>query len=269
MTPSRPTLLSEILGQAGVFDFLRNLRQEAPHDLAFLVNEMARCGVASREAVFPQLVENGILLQKGAEYYLSTAGFQAWLLLSALNGADLGEVLRQLRGLHPSLYPYEIVTEGMTTWFIDNLAAQPDFRHVYLCSPWIHLRPKVLRKFLYALYRAQRDGSEGRVRVTVICRPLEKEGPHYDAFHRTLDALVRLGAECVVNRRLHSKLYIREPGPRSGLLLAIVGSENLTGRRNIELGIRIRNDTVIIQKLIKYFMELYARSEPHEEVRHA
>ena len=68
--------------------------------------------------------------------------------------------------------------------------------------------------------------------------------------------LVDLGANVFLHPKVHSKLYIREPGTEGGLLLAVLGSENLTRSVNLELGIRINADDNIINKLIRYFWEV-------------
>lgn len=69
----------------------------------------------------------------------------------------------------------------------------------------------------------------------------------------------------MLHEKLHTKLYIRDPGTAGGFSQAIFGSENLTSKRNIELGIRITNDTVIINKLITYFFDLYQECKPFKE----
>lgn len=78
---------------------------------------------------------------------------------------------------------------------------------------------------------------------------------------RGLDALKSLGAKVVEKRKLHSKLYMREPGPSGGLSLAIVGSENLTRPKWIELGIEIRNDSQILGQLRKYFFDVFGNPQ--------
>ncbi len=80
-----------------------------------------------------------------------------------------------------------------------------------------------------------------------------------EAVRQSLERLRQLGAVIAEKPKLHSKLYMREPGPSGGLWLAIVGSENLTRRKWIELGIEIRNDSHLLSKLRSYFFELFGR----------
>jgi len=70
--------------------------------------------------------------------------------------------------------------------------------------------------------------------------------------------LKSLGAEIVLNPRVHAKLYIREPGLSGGLQTAIVGSENLTVPKYAELGLKIINDGVMIDRLRGVFFDIYA-----------
>jgi hypothetical protein len=81
--------------------------------------------------------------------------------------------------------------------------------------------------------------------------------PKIPELKTTIDVLRQFGAEVVEKPRLHSKLYMREPGPSGGLSLAIVGSENLTRQKWIELGIEIRNDSHILSKLRSYFFDVF------------
>ena len=67
-----------------------------------------------------------------------------------------------------------------------------------------------------------------------------------------------LGADIVLNPRVHAKLYIREPGPSGGLQAAIVGSENLTIPKYAELGLKVTNDRGMIDKLVEVFFDIYA-----------
>lgn len=70
----------------------------------------------------------------------------------------------------------------------------------------------------------------------------------------------------MTHERLHAKLYISEPGPYGGIHYAIFGSENLTGRRNIELGIKIENDNELLRNLTKFFREIQEESKILKEV---
>lgn len=258
-------LESEVLGQHGVYEFVRELHEIQELRFEKLEDTLEKCGVIAPKETFNQLTKVSIIFQAGNSIYLTSKGRQLWWLLRAINGGDLRETMRQLSLIDPTLMPYEIVKEGMTLEFIHNLLAYPNFRRVFICSPWIHLKPKALRKFSYALYLAQGKSPSSRIEVIVIARPLEKKNPAYPVFLETFRALIKLGAEIVLKEKIHSKLYIRDQGSEGGLTQAIFGSENLTGSRNIELGIRITNDTVIINKLISYFFELYTDCKPFME----
>jgi hypothetical protein len=91
------------------------------------------------------------------------------------------------------------------------------------------------------------------VEVFVITRPEDMMPPGTET---GLKCFEEIGAEFFYHRRLHSKLYIREPGINGGLSMAIVGSQNLTRSTHLELGVRINNDSRMIDELIRYFWEI-------------
>ncbi len=261
-----PTVLpSEILGQPGVFKFLekiyelQSLRNDQISDL------LLAFGSDSPQFLFSQLNTLSIIIEIGNQLSLSPKGHQVWWLLQAINGGDLRETIQHLNQLDPTLIPYDIVKEGMTAEFVDNLASFPKFRRVLICSPWIHLQRKQLQKFSYALWKAEEKNLPHKVDVIAITRPLNKRDPNYNQFLEVFRALAKIGVEIVHHEKLHSKLYIRDPGIAGGFSQAIFGSENLTSKRNIELGIRITNDTGMINKLIAYFFDLYQECEPFKE----
>ncbi len=258
-------LPSEVLGQTGVFDFLRELDTLQATQSEKIFDLLASCGIEKPSRVFDQLTQISIIFEADNKFYLTSKGREMWLLLRALNGCDLKEILQQLRQLHPTLFPYEIVTEGMTTEFINNLAAFPSFRRVLICSPWVSIKRKVFQKFSYAVYKAQESSPANKVDIIVIARPLRKKDPNYSQFLDVFHALTSIGVEIVLHEKLHTKLYIRDPGTVGGFSQAIFGSENLTVKRNIELGIRITNDTAIFNKLITYFFDLYQECKPLKE----
>jgi len=156
------------------------------------------------------------------------------------------------------------VTEGMTGSFLHSLYSLPDFKRVYICSPWIHLEKKPLRELMQALFKTDGVGSR-RAEILVITRPVDANDPRQEPLYETLVALARLGADIVFHTHLHAKLYIREPGAPGGLSMAILGSENLTVQKWIELGVRITNDTEMIGKLIRYYFDLYNQCRPFKE----
>lgn len=253
---------SSLVGQTGVYDLLEEIltRQEiAESDLPYVAG---RLGVASVEKLMEDLVERLILQKSGSFFYLTERGRRIWHLMRGINGGNIADVIHHLVLLDPGLRPYEIVREGMTAEFVNGLLKQPDFKRVLICSPWLHIREKLLRKFYRAVYIAQ---AKTKVEIVVASRPLDKGASGYSAFLRTFQALEKMGADIVTHDDLHAKLYIRDQGPAGGLRVALFGSENLTGNRNIELGIRITNDNTIINKLISHFFDIYNICTPYQE----
>ncbi len=258
-------LPSEILGQSGVVPFLDKLYSTQEILINQVPDLMTDLGVKAPESLFGQLKDISIIFEVSDKLYLSNKGQELWWLLQAINGFDPREAFQHLARLDPTLFPYEIVTEGMTAEFIDSLDSYPTFKRVLLCSPWIYLKKKTLQKFSYAVYKAQEKEGVGKVEIIAIAQPLKPQHPQYQQFKEVFVNLQKIGAEIVVHEKLHSKLYIRDPGAGGGISQAIFGSENLTNKRNIELGIRITNDTIMINKLIRYFFDLYQQCKPFEE----
>lgn len=258
-------LLSEILGQPGVFQFLSELHtvQELPLDQ--VPELMSSLGVNTPTSLYSQLKDISIIFEATDKLYPSSKGHKLWWLLQAINGLDVRLAFQQLSRLDPTLFPYEIVTEGMTAKFIDGLASNPTFKRVLICSPWIFLKKKTLQKFSFAVYKAREKTGVKKIEIIAIARPLQLRHSQYEQFKEVFVNLQKLGTEIVVHEKLHSKLYIRDPGPAGGVSQAIFGSENLTSKRNIELGIRITNDTAMINKLIRHFFNIYQRCKPFQE----
>jgi hypothetical protein len=140
----------------------------------------------------------------------------------------------------------------MTSRFIKGLVTEPGFQRLYICSPWINLVKTDLARLAIALDRAEKTLTRPPDVFVLVQTPK----PEMEA---GLESLRRLGAKVVIKTKLHSKLYMREPGPSGGLSLAIVGSENLTRQKWLELGIEIRNDSQILSKLRNYFFEVFGR----------
>ena len=258
-------LPSEILGQPGVFGLLSELHSAQELLIDQVPDLMTDLGVKTPELLFGQLKDISIIFEVSDKLYLSNKGQELWWLLQAINGLDPRRAFQHLARLDPTLFPYELVTEGMTAEFIDSLDSYPTFKRVFLCSPWIYLKKKTLQKFSYAVYKAQKRTGVKKIDIIAIAQPLKAQNPQYQQFREVFVNLRKLGAEIVVHEKLHSKLYIRDPGPAGGLNQAIFGSENLTSKRNIELGIRITNDTAMINKLIRYFFDIYQQCQPFEE----
>ena len=128
-----------------------------------------------------------------------------------------------------------------------------------MCSPWINLNQRRRSILATAVLRAEQGGRKPE--IFVVTRP--EQGTTSTAPIGALP-LQQLGSTVYLNRRLHTKLYIREPDERGGYLMAVLGSQNLTRSSYLELGIKIHSDTVIIQNLIKYFFDLTNQSEQVE-----
>ncbi len=140
----------------------------------------------------------------------------------------------------------------MTSRFIKGLLTDPGFQRTYICSPWINLLKKDLGRLMVALDKAARSLARDPEILILVQTPKIPEVKH------CLEVLKSMGARVVEKPRLHSKLYMREPGPPGGLSLAILGSENLTRPKWIELGIEIRNDSHILSRLRRYFFDLHS-----------
>jgi len=116
---------------------------------------------------------------------------------------------------------------------------------------------------LVALEEVAKAGEQAE--VVVIAR-YEKDREEKRWHWESLEWLRDHGAEVVLHRSVHTKLYIRQPGPAGGPLMAIIGSENLTGARNLELGLRINEDAALIGNLINYFYTVYGDCKPMEQI---
>jgi hypothetical protein len=182
---------------------------------------------------------------------LTTRAHRTLLFTSGALGASSADVFDELRTIETTLHRYDLVREGMTSRFIKGLLNQPDFQRLYICSPWINLQKDDLGRLAVALEKARRT----------LTRPPEilvlVQSPKIPEVKKTLEILRTFGADIVEKVRLHSKLYMREPGPAGGLSLAIVGSENLTRPKWIELGIEIRNDSYVFSRLRSYFFDVF------------
>lgn len=119
----------------------------------------------------------------------------------------------------------------------------------------MHLEKRPRGRFAQAVHWAS---ERQQVEILVIHGPIRPGSPRDAELIETLDFLKSLGADIVLNAKVHAKLYIREPGLSGGLQVAIVGSENLTVPKYAELGLKITNDGEIIDKLIGVFFEIYA-----------
>jgi hypothetical protein len=221
---------------------------------------LQREGLASPSEILSTMQKVGVLGSTPDGYYLTTFGRRTGILLRAMYGRlPVDEVIRQLQMLYPYARPYTLLTEGIVDSFFDSLEGRPDFIRLHICSPWVRLTQKLRRQLRSALAKAH-DAYPGAIELVVIMRPPVGASAWLDDVRESCHLLRGLGATIYYNKRIHAKLYIRQPGPRGGLQSAIFGSENLTGVGNVELGIRIDNDSDILQKLDLLFLSIQAES---------
>ena len=245
------THLHQTLSLSGIFELLQDLDRLGAVSISQerILDMMTERGVEEPLYTFRELVGSRILLPIGADFSLSRFGIRANILLQALNGGDLRVAYERLQRVDRSLAAYELVREGMTDSFLENLNARPGFARVYLCSPWINLSRRNAELLTHAVHTAEarRQSPE----VLVITRP-DGDGNVPNA----VSQLSELRPKVFLNNRLHTKLYIREPGAEGGYAMAVVGSQNLTRSSYLELGIRINSDTAMVNQLVAYFWEL-------------
>lgn len=261
--------LSEVVGHFGAFDILSEI-EENPGTLnsTSIYDAMGIAGVDDPDRLHRELIENGIVTEYGGYYSLSTIGVKTLLLLRAINGEDVELVYRRLAGIYPELRHYELVREGMTLRFINDLYSQPNFRRIYICSPLINLEKRTLGQLAQALHWAEERYGKRTVELLVMHGAFTGDEQKHSPFKETLDSLSNLGAEIRIHPNyptLHVKLYIREPWLSGGLLRAVVGSQNLTRSKNIELGIWITNDSEMIMNLTRQFYEIYNKGEKYKD----
>ena len=246
--------LSEIVGVYGAYEFLQEL--EASSKTAYPVDElveiMSRYGASDPQATIEDFVAASILHRDGEQFGLTVLGIKTYYLLDAINGGDIRDVYRRLSRLDSTLRTYELIREGMTKAFLQNINERPGFSRLYFCSPWISLDRKQQEMLTHAVIRVEKARGV-QPEILVITRP--EEGT-IETIPKTLKPFQDLGASIFLNRRLHTKLYIREPDRSGGYIMAIVGSQNLTKSNYLELGIRINSDNQVIDHLIAYFWEI-------------
>ena len=248
----------EVMADLGAFEFLQDIAAPQPttHALPALTEKMARAGVVNCERLREEMLQAHLLQQIGPDFGASRHGRRVAILLDAINGGDIEGAISKLRRLSEVIPQYELIRNSVTEPFFDSLLNRPGFRRLYICSPWINLSPRqlaILRRVMRHMTAAASVPPELKV-ITLpnACLNEDQQGG--------VKPLIEMGAEVFSHPRLHTKLYIREPGDgvSQGPLLAIIGSKNLTQTNNLELGIRINGDSALINDLIRYFLELSA-----------
>lgn len=223
-----------------------------------LAQQVTSAGVHDPLPTLREMEGLGLLNRSGATVGLSTLGVKTTLLLRALNGGDIQKAFHRLQQLDGSLTRYSLVREGMTTGFFKSLVANPDIGKLYVCSPWINLSRDESRYLATAILRRRRKGEVPD--VLVITRPDDGYGTRTE----NLKPFIDIGAQVFLHSKLHAKLYVREPGSEGGYTLAVIGSQNLTRSKYLELGIRIEADSILITKLIRYFFRISHQSDELE-----
>lgn len=251
-------LVHQIIGEPGAAESLQYLAtsSETSFPRAELENVFEEQGVAAPARMIDEFLATNILEPFGERFGISTLGQRTSLLVEAINGGDIEEVYRRLRRLSGSREMYEIARGRMTSIFFQTLLDRPGFGRLYICSPWVNPTEKEAAYLKYAVYKQQeRKGIFPN--VLLVTRPPNMMPTGTE---KGLQPFIDIGASIYFNRRLHSKLYMRDPDDGGGYSLAIVGSQNLTKSRHLELGIRINGDSQIIGQLIAYFLDLLSWS---------
>lgn len=239
--------LTTILGSQGASQALARLQRSSQTSYATqeLTTIVESCGVADVAATVDGLLEANLLYRRSDGLAITRLGIRTALLLEAIHGGDLQDVWRRLSALDPGPRTFELVRNRLTATFLTSLNHRPGFRRLFICSPWISLDTRQQQFLAHAVMR------EADPEILVITRPTGNGDPPCG-----VNPLLDLGATLFLNRSLHSKLYIREPDASGGALVAILGSQNLTKSAYLELGIQIRGDSTLVEKLIQYFFDV-------------
>jgi hypothetical protein len=185
-------------------------------------------------------------------YVLTAEGKEAICLIDVINGAPLSSAFEAVNRTSN----FTLITHDMTNYFIDELSCQRDFSELYICSPWIRLMPNDMANLSHILDSARKINGVNP-RIHVLTRPLAKSITESDPWNKQIQSSVswlkEKGADIAYVCNLHTKLFIIFGRNFSK---ALFGSENLTGSKNIELGIRIV-DSQIVEKLYIYWEDIY------------
>lgn len=248
------THLHQTVGVQGAFETLRELDASSvtAYSAEQMLSIMTRFEVDDPRSTLRDFVAANLLHQDGEQFGLTSLGVRTCLLLEGINGGDLRDIYRRLSRLDSTLRTYELIREGMTKAFLQNINERPGFGRLYFCSPWISLDRKQQDLLVHAVSQVERTRGTPP-EILVITRP--EENTDLDVPIQ-LKPFQELGATIFLNKRLHTKLYIREPDTSGGYVMAILGSQNLTRSNYIELGIRINSDGQMIDQLISYFWEI-------------
>ena len=248
------TVLLQVLATPGVDRTLTFLMSSSvsAFERSDLENMFLDYGAHAPGELFDHLLDGNIIQAIGTRFALSQNGRKTSLLMQAINGADLNEIYQRIRRVDGDEAAYQLVREGMTSIFFNSLSESPGVGTLYICSPWINPTEKQERRLMYAaLMQEKRTGTIPD--ILIVTRPAKSQPPGTE---NGLETFRKLKAKIYYNKRVHSKLYIREPDFSGGAMLAIVGSQNLTRSRMLELGILIRGDDQVINQLVRHFVDL-------------
>ncbi|MEX2128246.1 MAG: hypothetical protein WD871_08395 [Xanthobacteraceae bacterium] len=247
--------LLDLVSRAGVDRFIESLiaSSTAQFTRVDLENRLKEMGAQLPSEMFDALVAGNVLQPIGRRFGITRFGQKVSLLIEAMEGGDVDDVIRRLRRVDGSQETYELVRQGMTTRFLNTFVDRPYFGALYLCSPWINLNEKEASIIRYGVLRSEKASGK-KPDIFVITRPPHPKMPVGSG--SGIKPLIEMGADINYLSRVHTKLYIREPDANGGFTLALVGSENLTQSGHLELGIQINGDGRLISQLVAHFYEL-------------
>ncbi len=245
-----PSLISELSGGRDAYQLLSNMYVQSKvipsSELSEMMTDIGLTGSA-----FQKMENAGLVLSAPHGFYLSSFGTRTATLLRVINGDE--DVVHAFNGIRAREYGfgnYQLIESDITGHFIERINQKADFIRLSVCSPWIRLEKDELLNFEQTIIRARKRYPKSQ--VMVITLPKGRYN-NWAASKDTFQMLLDLGADVVTNTKLHAKLYISEPGPAGGTEYAILGSENLTGKKNTELAIQIENDNEILRNLRNFF----------------
>jgi len=221
-----------------------------------------------QEIVETQVEELGTLglisrSMHASTYHLTSRGKICLILCEMIEGGSLQEGIGKLSPYVPK--EFELLTENVTDSFLSMIHRGRIFQNIYLCSPWIQIMGRK-RELLKKVIGDSKRSLAQRANILIISRPPDLKTKFGRKINESLRWLEKLGSDISLVKRLHTKLYIAEPGPHGGPFFAIFGSENLTGAHNIELGVSVLNNPSILNKLIAYFFDIFNTGRLYKKV---
>jgi hypothetical protein len=252
------SLIHQLLAKQVTIRLLRRLDEVTIMDRSELI-KLAGGKEEQLKAIVESMQDLGLISEITLHVYqLTPRGKRCLILHDMLEEDSIKEGIRKLSYFMNK--EFELLTENMTGRYFEILSKGRIFQNVYICSPWIHLGHKAretLRKVVEDSKKSLRQ-----VNILIVTRPPDIRTEFGRQAEQNLRWLRELKSDISLVKNLHTKLYIAEPGPIGGRFFAIFGSENLTGSRNIELGIEIE-DTSILRKLITYFFDIFNHGKPY------